>query len=160
MHDQALRIYLDEHITGARTVIELVDRRLDDGVGPPWLAEFRRDLEEDREVVERIAERLEESGSMPAQTAGVVAQATARAALRLTQALHTSLRDLMEFEAMYVGVQGKACLWRSLELLDGHPVLEGVDLDMLQQRASEHAARLEDFRRDAVRDLATDEPTS
>lgn len=153
MDEQALRIYLDEHMVGARTVTQLVDRRLDDGIGPEWLRTFRADLTEDRQVVEGIAERLGSSGVVPSHLAGTAAQVAVRGALRVTEQLHASLRDLLEFETMFVGVQGKAALWRALRLWTDHPALAGVDLDHLEQRAMDHAQRLEAFRIGAAREL-------
>ena len=153
MDGQALRTYLDGHLVGARTVTQLVDRRLDDGVGPEWMRSFRADLEEDRQVVEDIAERLEASDPVPTHLAATGAQAAARGALRITGALESSLRDLLEFETMFVGVQGKAALWRTLQQLGDHPAVAGVDLARLEERAAEHSTKLEAFRIGAARDL-------
>ena len=153
MDEQALRIYLDEHMVGARTVTQLVDRRLDDGIGPEWLRTFRAELTEDRQVVEGIAERLGSDGVAPSHLAGTAAQVAVRGALRVTEELHASLRDLLEFETMFVGVQGKAALWRTLGLLSGHPALAGIDFAELEQRADDQAHKLEAFRIGAARAL-------
>lgn len=153
MDDDALRAYLDEHMVGARTLSQLVDRRLDDGLGPEWLRTFRAELTEDRQVVEGIAAQLGSSGVVPSHLAGAAAQAAVRGALRVTGELHASLRDLLEFETMFVGVQGKAALWRSLRLWSAHPALTGIDFDELEQRADDQAGRLEAFRLGAARAL-------
>lgn len=153
MDEQALRTYLDGHLVGARTVTQLVDRRLEDGVGPEWMRSFRADLEEDRQIVEDIADRLDASGLVPSHLAASAAQAATRGALRVIEELEASLRDLLEFETMYLGVQGKAALWRTLQLWAGHPAIADVDLDRLEQRAADHAAKLEAFRIGAARGL-------
>lgn len=156
MDETALRTYLDEHLVGARTVTALVERRLDDGIGPAFLTTFRAELVEERALVEGIAERLDASGAVPARLAATVAQAGVRGALRVTEAVHDALRDLLEFEAMLVGVHGKAALWRSLRLWPDHPALAGIDLDRLETQAEDQARQLEEVRIEAARDLGRD----
>lgn len=158
MDQQALRTYLDEHLVGASTVTRLVERRLDDGVGPDWLREFRADLQQERQVVEQVAERLGSSGAVPTHLIGGAAQLAVRGALRLTEQLHPSLRDLIEFETMLVGVHGKAALWRTLSLWPEHPAVAGIDLEGLEQRADDQAERLEDLRTAAARALGSTAP--
>ncbi|MFC7472266.1 hypothetical protein ACFQVA_39355 [Actinomadura keratinilytica] len=61
------------------------------------------------------------------------------------------LSDLLELEAMRLGVEGKACCWRTLrELADTDPRLDPQRLDRLLRRADTQIARLERLRGQAA----------
>lgn len=153
MNERALRVYLDEHLTGASTVTMLVERRIGDGLGPPWLERFRDQLDHERRVVEAVAERLDATVGVPVHAAGLLAETGVRGALRLTQRVHPALRDLLEFELLFVGVQGKAALWRALRVHATHPAVRGTDLDGLEEQAYDQAAQLDSLRLAAMASL-------
>lgn len=146
MDDTALRAYLDGHRSGAATVIRLVDGRLERGAGPAWLSVFREQLDDERAVVDAVAARLDAAGRAPTRVIGAVVHGAARLGLRASRTLHPQLDDLLELETMYVGVQGKMAMWRTLRVHRQHPALRDVDLDDLAERAREQSAQLESHR--------------
>jgi hypothetical protein len=57
------------------------------------------------------------------------------------------LSDLVELEAMMLGVRGKAALWRVLlELAREDPRLDATELSALSERAKRQAGELETLR--------------
>ncbi len=149
--DQNLAVYLQDHMTGARTVIEMVQRRMDRDDTSPWLHTFASELEEERQMLEGLAERVGSVGMLK-QTAGRIVEQMAQVKLQIDGRLDDSLRDLLELEAMRTGVEGKRCLIRSLMALLPDPRLDGVDLSWWESLAKGQAERLEQLRVAAATD--------
>jgi hypothetical protein len=54
---------------------------------------------------------------------------------------------VVELEGLFVGVNGKACLWRTLRALaDDEPRLDADELDRLLARAEDQKDRIERMR--------------
>lgn len=153
MDDDALRAYLDQHRTGATAVAQLVEVRIEQDRAPAWLRTFHDQLIEERGVVDQIADRLDAPPLTPTRVAGRLANGVVRLAMRAAWTLNPALRDLLEYETMWVGVQGKLALWRTLEVHADHPAVAGVDVEAYAARATEHAEHLERLRREAAASL-------
>ncbi len=150
MNEMHLKVYLDDHLMGASTVIELVRRRLDRDDAPPWLHTFLQELQEEREVLQTLARAIGGQASPVKQAAGWVAEKAAQLKLTADAQSDGTLRDLLELETMRTGVEGKRCLIRSLRCLEDDPRIAQVDLDWWQDLAEAQAERLEALRLQAV----------
>ncbi len=85
---------------------------------------------------------LEISQDRLKQAVGWVGEKVSR--LKLSEAVtgDPALKQLMEFEILSMGIEGKALLWRSLEqVADAYPALAKVDFAELQKRAQAAAGR-------------------
>lgn len=153
-----LRTYLEHHLTGANAVIDLVARRVDDGDGDPWMAQFLRELRDEAAQLRRLADRLP-APQLPHRILGRVAIRGARIRLAFESLRRgEEFRDLLELEMVRTGVEGKQCLWRSLLALDDDPALADLDLDALLRQAHDQATRLERRRTDAARAALGSDP--
>jgi hypothetical protein len=142
----ALRTYLEDHLTGARTVIELVEHRLDRGAGPDYLAQFLEEIRSERQVLQGLADAVGDPAGPAKQAAGWVAEKVGRVKLALDEVLAEGLRDLLELELCTTGVEGKRRLYRSLQAMAGDPLLAEVDVDGLLALADRQAEELERHR--------------
>lgn len=63
-----------------------------------------------------------------------------------------NLKQLLEFETLSLGIEGKRSLWRALrEVREAYPELIETDLDGLVERAEHQRSMLEDHRLAAAR---------
>jgi hypothetical protein len=133
-----LGIYLNDHLAGSTTGIELVKRAARSNEGTQlgaFLDGLQREIEEDRDSLIEAMDRL-----------GV-----SRNRLKLNgQVLgYSPLSRLVELEGLDLGINGKLSLWQSLRQANV-PELADFDLDRLIERAETQLAELEPFRRDAA----------
>ncbi len=151
MPDHAdLRVYVEDHLTGANAVIDLVRSRLDRGDPDPWLRRFLAELEQERQVLEDLADDLV-AMRLHHRVLGRLATLAARVVLRLEELQHDdALRDLLEFETMRVGLEGKRALWRTLDLLRDDPVVAKVDVATLDAQAADQVEQVERRRLEAA----------
>jgi hypothetical protein len=64
------------------------------------------------------------------------------------------LARLEVLETLAMGMQGRRALWRALRVVaNKHPVLRGLDLDLLERRAVEQHDRVEEWRLEAAREV-------
>jgi hypothetical protein len=87
-----------------------------------------------------------------------LAEKVARAKLNGRIAVRSPLSTVLEFEAMMLGVEGKAALWRALRrVADRDRRLDAGQLDHLLTRVQRQVARLELLRAQAVDEVFTAE---
>ena len=149
-----LAAYLNEHLAGAMVAIDLAGKAADRNRGSRlgvFLSELREAIDEDRETLEKIIERLGvERGGVKA-TAGRVVEKVSRLRLHEKVTGDPDLSRVLELETLIMGVTGKVRLWHSLqESLASDPRLAGVDLDVLVRRGHEQLAGLDDHHREAA----------
>jgi hypothetical protein len=149
---EALRaIYLNDHLFGSTAGVELCRHlaRAERG-GPLGIDEtldrVADEFAQDRSTLLGIMSEL----SVPVQRyklgAGWVGEKVARLKPHGSVLRRTPLDTLAELEALFLGVQGKACLWRTLSVLAGGDVHLGNRLDGLLDRAHRQSAALEELR--------------
>jgi len=148
-----LAIYLDDHLAGSTAGLELFrraarsQRRTPHG---PELARLREEVQQDRDALVDVMRTL----GVPVRPYKVLAAWALEKAGRLKPNGHlltrSPLSDLVELEAMRLGVEGKRCLWRTLLEL-GDDRLGGAALQELHERALEQARTLERLRLDTAR---------
>ncbi|WP_324615890.1 hypothetical protein [Streptomyces sp. WM6372] len=118
--------------------------------GPP-LAELAEQITEDRESLREIMTALDVPAQWSRVVMGRLAEKAGRAKLNGRLVRRSPLSDVLELEAMRLGVEGKASLWRSLSTLAGASSgLDPAAVDRLLDRARRQAAVLEGLRVDAA----------
>lgn len=149
-----LTIYLNDHLAGASAGVALIRRMARNHrstpAGPP-LAELAEQITEDRESLREIMTALDVPAQWSRVVMGRLAEKAGRAKLNGRLVRRSPLSDVLELEAMRLGVEGKASLWRSLSTLAGASSgLDPAAVDRLLDRARRQAAVLEGLRVDAA----------
>lgn len=147
MADQAMDVYLNDHLGGATLGCDLAEQIGDHAEGTPLadvIATLHAQIEEDRETLADLMERMGVTRNPVKQATGWLAEKASRVKF---SGLSSGDRDhgvFMALESLALGVQGKAGMWRALrEVRADHESLAGVDLDALVERADEQYVRLE-----------------
>lgn len=153
MSDNALDVYLTDHMAGSVSASDLARRGAKNNEGPvaQFYAELAREIEVDRRTLDEIAARVGTQASPLKQAGAVAAERLSRFKIdhRFTGSPKLSL--LLELELLSLGIQGKHALWRTLDAL-ADARLAGFDFGKLIQRAGEQLAGLEEQRLAAARD--------
>lgn len=152
-------IYLNDHLAGAGSGVALIRRmaRAHRGtpVGPA-LADLAKDIAEDRDSLREFMTALDVPAQWPRVAAGRLGERAARLKLNGRLVKRSPLSDVLELEAMRLGVEGKASLWRSLRVLAAtDPRLDLAAVDELLARAGQQASLLEALRLEAARSAFT-----
>jgi hypothetical protein len=151
--DRALAIYLGDHFAGATAGLELArrvrSRNRDEPDFGPALASVCEEIEADRETLRQLMERLEVSPGRLKPAMGWFAEKLGR--FKLNGQLHgyAPLSRVVELEGLSLGIAGKRCLWRTLEMSLGTQ-WEGFDFSVLAARAGRQRDTVEDLRQRAI----------
>jgi hypothetical protein len=147
-----LDIYLNDHLMGAVAGVGLA-RRLASSlstVGPSERAALKtlaQDVAEDRAALLEIMGRLGTSVSRAKAAAGRIGEKAGRAKLNGRMFRRSPLSDVVELEAMYLGVRGKLAGWQVLRTLaENDSRLDPTGLDHLIDRARDQADLLDRLR--------------
>lgn len=155
---KALDIYLNDHLAGATGAYELVQRLQTENEGTTlgqFLAELTTEIEEDRQTLESLMDRLGTAKNPVKQAATLLMEKLSRIKLIGSLSAQTDLSRLLALEALYLGVEGKCCLWRALKQVAGeYTTLASTDFDVLIKRAEAQKSRLEQERSAAATVLA------
>ncbi|MDI2128297.1 hypothetical protein [Yinghuangia seranimata] len=145
-----LRIYLSDHFAGATSGVSLARRIARNHKGGAYglgLAEFAKEVAEDRETLRRVMDDL---GCSPVPAKFALAWAMTQAGgLKPNGRLlgRSPLSAVIELETMRMGVEGKASMWRGLRALaDDDHRLSAEELGELVERAEAQSKRLEEIR--------------
>lgn len=156
MADQHIAAYLNDHLAGSVTAIELLEYLEKTFTGTAtgrFAAELRADILADRRELEALMARLHVEVRSPRKAATWVAEKLTEVKLRLDDASGGALHRLEALEAVSVGIEGKRLLWRALAAAaEGTPGLRGTDYGRLEQRAEDQRQRVEAFRLEAARE--------
>lgn len=148
-HDELLAVYLNDHLAGASAGAALFQRAAQSAPGESK-AELRRltaEVRQDRQTLLDLMSVLDVRVRRYKVIAGWVAEKAGRLKLNGRIVTRSPLSDLMELEALFLGVQGKAACFRTLRTLtDEHPGLDAPRLDQLIDRAERQAVVLEQLR--------------
>ncbi|MFG2983372.1 hypothetical protein ACGFYQ_19335 [Streptomyces sp. NPDC048258] len=145
-----LGIYLNDHLTGAGAGVELLRRAARHQRGTPRgprLAALAEEVEQDREQLRALMTELGIPAMRSRMALGWLAEKAGRLKLNGRIVSRSPLSDVLELEAMRLGVEGKASCWRSLRSLAGtDPRIDLGRVDELLRRATEQARVLESLR--------------
>jgi hypothetical protein len=151
-----LAIYLNDHLAGSVAAIELLDDLIKTHENQPlakFLADLRKDVSADQEVLRKLLKKFK-AGESPIRKAGAwLAEKFSRAKLQASGEKVGELGLVQAFEMLVLGITGKQLLWRSLSATIGNsPLLDGIDLEQLEERAIEQIERVEAKRLEAARE--------
>lgn len=148
--ETSLRTYLNDHFGGATAGLEMFRRaaaaQRDQPSGPP-LTRLAEQVGQDRQSLREIMRSLEVRPKVSRVAAGWVAEKAGRLKLNGRLVRRAPLSDLMELEALLLGVEGKGAGFRALRALaDRDDRLDPAGLDVLVDRAGQQARTLEVLR--------------
>ena len=152
MADDALETYLNDHLAGSVSAIQMLERAADDHAGStlgPQLAELLSAIRAEQEELRSVIRRLGYSESSVKKAGAWLAQHASR--LKVGASAERGLDRFELFEALSLGIQGKLKLWRALRVVAAkHPQLAGVDLPRLERQSQEQHDLVESWRIEAA----------
>ncbi|MES2524483.1 MAG: hypothetical protein V4617_17420 [Gemmatimonadota bacterium] len=159
MPHQQLAAYLNDHLAGSVIAIRLmvsIESTYGDSADSREIASIvagvRREVEEDRAVLERIIARAGTSESKARKAAGWFAERFAQAKMGADDGGDGAFRLLESAEVITLGILGKRGLWRALHAAaDRLPAVRDIDFDALVARAESQYERMEVVRLGAAR---------
>jgi len=123
--------------------------REDEAFGPP-LARICEEIEADRATLERVMEALEVKRDPVKPALGWIAEKLGRLKPNGRLRGYSPLSRLVELEGLYIGISGKARLWKALATNVGDD-LPGVDFDALGERADRQRTEVEQLQEEAAK---------
>jgi hypothetical protein len=146
--DRFQAIYLNDHLAGATLGVELARRlrssnRGDAEMGQP-LAKICGEIEEDRETLIRLMERLDVPRKPLKPALARIGERLGRLKLNGQLRGYSPLSRVLELEVLAAGIGGKIQLWNALEQSYGE-TLAGFDFHALAERADNQGQRVEDL---------------
>jgi hypothetical protein len=164
MQTKHLATYLNDHLAGAVTAVQLLDHighSHADHRAAPLLARVRRDIEADRETLQSIMQRLGVSESPVRKVTGWLSERAATLKLKIDDPVDGVLRIYESIELLCIGIEGKRMLWGSLQTIAPHvDELKSVEFETLIARATEQRDALEPERLNAAVPAFTDTAVS
>jgi hypothetical protein len=152
---EELETYLNDHLAGSVTGSELADKLAEVHAGTaagPVLSELAKEIMRDRMTLTELMDRMGIDKSTVKQASGWVGEKATRLKLSDVAIPDQNLKQLLEFETLSLGIEGKRSLWRALrEVREAYPELIETDLDGLVERAEHQRSMLEDHRLAAAR---------
>lgn len=147
----ALQVYLEDHMAGSVAASDLARRGADNNQGPlaTFFAELSREILADRRTLDQIATSIGTQPSLLKQAAAVAAERLSRFKIDQRMTGNPDLSLLLELELLYLGIEGKHSLWRGLDVLHDSRLAE-FDFGKLAARAREQLAAVEEQRLRAV----------
>jgi hypothetical protein len=145
----ALTTYLNDHLAGSVTAMELLDhlREFSSGTDKERLTALQREIEEDQEVLKALLHDLGGKESRIRKAAAWLTEKLGEAKLKLDDPGDGQLRLLEALESLGLGILGKLALWRALEVArEQAPALRKLDFARLKSRAVAQHDRVESER--------------
>jgi hypothetical protein len=139
MADRAMDVYLNDHLAGATLGADLAkqvrQRHEDDPLGE-LMGPIAAQIEEDRQTLVDLMERMDASRNPLKQAAGWVAEKASQVKFSGAGSGSPDQGAFMAIESLALGVLGKRKLWTALTAVqDQYPALAATDLDELIRRA-------------------------
>jgi hypothetical protein len=155
MDKKLLGIYLNDHLAGSTTGVELVKRARGANKGTElgrFLTTLTMEIEADRKALEDTMEKLGIRKDPIKVASGWAIEKAGRLKLNGQLTGYSPLSRLVELEGLALGVTGKLALWKALRVIaDDEPALDATALDRLVERAEEQQRGLEEHRLAATR---------
>jgi hypothetical protein len=146
----ALVTYLRDHLSGSDVALQVVRRLITtqgSGRDGSLFWQLADEFKQERATVRALLERLGASPNSPKRAASYVSSAVIGTVAGGAAGDLSLLRSL---EGLAVGIQGKRCLWRSLQALGARASLAHVDYAELESRAVRQWEFVEERRREAA----------
>lgn len=160
MPNDALGVYLNDHLAGSVIALELLEQLQAESPDNPdaaALATLHGEISADRRTLEDLVRQLEIDISQPRQALAWVTEKLGQVKLRIDDPAHGALRRLEALETVAIGITGKEGLWRALAAAapPSGPLAQ-PDYSTLQRRAADQFEVVERLRLDAARDAFRD----
>ena len=153
---KALASYLNDHLAGSVAAIELLDHLSKTYEGKPlakFFTELRGDVSADQEVLRKLLKRFKAKESVVRKAGAWITEKFGWAKLQASGENVGEMGLVQALEVLVLGITGKQLLWRSLSATFGtSPLLNGVELEKLEERAIEQIERVETKRLEAARE--------
>ena len=134
-----LGIYLNDHLAGSTVGLELSRRARDSNKGNEYgdvLERVTKEIEEDRETLERLMKELGVRRDHPKVAVAWVAEKFGRLKPNGRLISYSPLSRLVETESLALGIAGKLSLWEALAEVAGEDArLDPEELRRLAERA-------------------------
>jgi hypothetical protein len=145
--DKSLSAYLTDHMAGSVTASDLAQRGAKNNEGPTgqFFTDLSREIEIDRRTLASVAEQCGVEPSPLKEAGAIVAERLSRFKFDHRATGNPQLSLLLELELLYLGIEGKHTLWRTLRVLPDSR-LSGFDFEQLAHRAQEQLAAVEEQR--------------
>ena len=154
--DRLLGLYLNDHLAGATAGTELAKRLAGEAKGEPSgqaLARLADDVGEDRAALLAVMATLGVPVRRYKEVLGWVGEKVGRLKPNGRILATSPLSRVVGLEAMMLGIEGKAALWRTLRARAAGDSRLAVDsFDVLLERAREQVTLVEGLRVRAVTD--------
>jgi hypothetical protein len=154
MNEKYLRIYLQDHLAGSTTGLELARRtsgaNKGSEYGPP-LAKIADEIAADRRHLETIISDLGFGADRVKNAAAWGLEKLGRLKLNGELTSYSPLSRVVELEGLLTGITGKLGLWLALlEVAPSEPRLDAALLERLRDRAEEQRGTVEALRQKAA----------
>jgi len=140
MADNAIDVYLNDHLAGAMLGSDLAEQVRAENHGTPLallMESLAREIEQDRQTLMELMQHMGSSKNPVKQATAWIAEKASRAKFSGATSGDPELGTFMALETLALGVRGKARMWETLKLVaDQHPAIASVNLDELIYRAS------------------------
>ncbi|MEY2536956.1 MAG: hypothetical protein QOG67_696 [Verrucomicrobiota bacterium] len=148
--------YLKDHLAGSVSAVELLDHLIKTHERDP-LAKFfealRDDIIADQDALKRLIHRFNSKESSVRKAGAWIVEKFTRLKMKAGGEKVGELGLVQALEVLLLGITGKQLLWRALSASLGEsPLLKGVDLSQLEERAINQIDRVEAKRLDAARE--------
>jgi hypothetical protein len=148
MTTEPIVVYLDDHLAGSATAIQILETLRDDTRLGAWSVALLKEIEADRRVLSDLRLRIDQTPNPLKEAIGWLAGALGR--VKLHQQVSGPVGKLEALEALAVGIQGTLALWKALEVA-ADSRLSGVDFEQLRGRALAQYGEVEARRLEVVR---------
>lgn len=148
--ERNLATYLIDHLTGSDAALTTVTRLALSHEGAPEGRVFgvlKQQFESERAVVRSVLDQLGSSAVSLKRAAGYASGAVLQA---VAGGADGSLAMFRTLESLLIGVQGKRCLWRTLQAVDLEFTATS-DFKTLECQALEQWERIEELRQSQLR---------
>jgi hypothetical protein len=150
MDVKLLGIYLNDHLAGSSTGLELARRAARANQGTPlgdFLSTLIPELEEDRVMLQQVQRALNVPRDNLKQSVAWLMERLGRLKLNGRLIGYSPLSRMLELEGLFLGSQGRRLLWRMLKrLARTERRLAGFDFEALIARTEQHLRGLERWR--------------
>jgi hypothetical protein len=149
-----LATYLNDHLAGSTSGVELVRRAARENEGSElgaFLASLASEIEQDRETLKEIMAALGVGEDRLKVAAGWLMEKLGRLKPNAQLTGYSPLSPLVELEGLALGITGKLAMWRALLQIAGAPPLDAPRLQELAQRAERQAGDVERHRLEVAR---------
>ncbi len=144
IHDD-LQSYLNNHLSGGTGAIEMAEHCQAANEGEPlggFMASLAVEIQADHQTLQDLMDSLDATQSRVKKVSARMGEKVSH--LRLGGG---DLGNLLALEGLSLGIEGKACLWKSLkEVKESNAALASVDFDALIKRAEEQRDAVERWR--------------